>query len=86
MLAAQARALGRPTSRGRGEFEDKDLSTIRKTTRAGCAEQGANPAFHRDGRGRHGAAQDLADSLNAIDPNAEKLSVNHILSRRWPCG
>ena len=80
-VAAQAQRLGGadvPT--GAREFEDKDLSTIRKTIAARMVQSKAPiPHFTVTVEADMGAAQDLRTSLNAIDPNAEKLSVNHIL-------
>jgi len=79
--AAQAQHLGGadvPT--GAREFEDKDLSTIRKTIASRMVQSKAPiPHFTVTVEADMGAAQDLRTSLNAIDPNAEKLSVNHIL-------
>ena len=80
-VAAQAQRLGGadvPT--GAREFEDKDLSTIRKTIASRMVQSKAPiPHFTVTVEADMGAAQDLRTSLNAIDPNAEKLSVNHIL-------
>ena len=80
-VAAQAQRLGGadvPT--GVREFEDKDLSTIRKTIASRMVQSKAPiPHFTVTVEADMGAAQDLRTSLNAIDPNAEKLSVNHIL-------
>lgn len=80
-MAAQAQRLGGadvPT--GAREFEDKDLSTIRKTIASRMVQSKAPiPHFTVTVEADMGAAQDLRTSLNAIDPNAEKLSVNHIL-------
>lgn len=80
-VAAQAQHLGGadvPT--GAREFEDKDLSTIRKTIASRMVQSKAPiPHFTVTVEADMGAAQDLRSSLNAIDPNAEKLSVNHIL-------
>ena len=80
-VAAQAQRLGGadvPT--GAREFEDKDLSTIRKTIASRMVQSKAPiPHFTVTVEADMGAAQDLRTSLNAVDPNAEKLSVNHIL-------
>lgn len=80
-VAAQAQRLGGadvPT--GVREFEDKDLSTIRKTIASRMVQSKAPiPHFTVTVEADMGAAQDLRTSLNAIDPSAEKLSVNHIL-------
>jgi len=80
-VAAQAQRLGGadvPT--GAREFEDKDLSTIRKTIASRMVQSKAPiPHFTVTVEADMGAAQDLRTSLNAIDPIAEKLSVNHIL-------
>jgi len=80
-VAAQAQRMGGadvPT--GAREFEDKELSTIRKTIASRMVQSKAPiPHFTVTVEADMGAAQDLRTSLNAIDPNAEKLSVNHIL-------
>jgi len=80
-LATQAQHLGGadvPT--GAREFEDKDLSTIRKTIASRMVQSKAPiPHFTVTVEADMGAAQDLRSSLNAIDPNTEKLSLNHIL-------
>jgi pyruvate dehydrogenase E2 component (dihydrolipoamide acetyltransferase) len=80
-VAAQAQHLGGadvPT--GAREFEDKDLSSIRKTIATRMVQSKAPiPHFTVTVEADMGAAQDLRTSLNAIDPNTEKLSVNHIL-------
>ena len=80
-VSAQAQHLGGadvPT--GAREFEDKDLSTIRKTIATRMVQSKAPiPHFTVTVEADMGAAQDLRSSLNAIDPNTEKLSVNHIL-------
>ena len=79
--AEQAQRLGGadvPT--GARDFEDKDLSTIRKTIASRMVQSKAPiPHFTVTVEADMGAVQDLRTSLNAIDPNAEKLSVNHIL-------
>jgi pyruvate dehydrogenase E2 component (dihydrolipoamide acetyltransferase) len=80
-VAAQAQRMGGadvPT--GAKEFEDKDLSAIRKTIASRMLQSKAPiPHFTVTVEADMGTAQDLRSSLNAIDPNAEKLSVNHIL-------
>jgi pyruvate dehydrogenase E2 component (dihydrolipoamide acetyltransferase) len=80
-VAAQAQRMGGadvPT--GAREFEDKELSSIRKTIASRMLQSKAPiPHFTVTVEADMGAAQDLRSSLNAIDPNAEKLSVNHIL-------
>jgi pyruvate dehydrogenase E2 component (dihydrolipoamide acetyltransferase) len=80
-VAAQAQRMGGadvPT--GAREFEDKDLSAIRRTIAGRMLQSKAPiPHFTVTVEADMGAAQDLRSSLNAIDPNADKLSVNHIL-------
>jgi pyruvate dehydrogenase E2 component (dihydrolipoamide acetyltransferase) len=80
-VAAQAQRMGGadvPT--GAREFEDKELSAIRKTIASRMLQSKAPiPHFTVTVEADMGAAQGLRSSLNAIDPNAEKLSVNHIL-------
>jgi pyruvate dehydrogenase E2 component (dihydrolipoamide acetyltransferase) len=80
-VAAQAQRMGGadvPT--GAREFEDKELSPIRKTIAGRMLQSKAPiPHFTVTVEADMGAAQDLRSSLNAIDPNVEKLSVNHIL-------
>jgi pyruvate dehydrogenase E2 component (dihydrolipoamide acetyltransferase) len=80
-VAAQAQRMGGadvPT--GAREFEDKELSTIRKTIAGRMLQSKAPiPHFTVTVEADMGAAQDLRTSLNAIDPSADKLSINHIL-------
>jgi pyruvate dehydrogenase E2 component (dihydrolipoamide acetyltransferase) len=80
-VAEQAHRMGGadvPT--GAREFEDKELSTIRKTIAGRMVQsKGPIPHFTVTVEADMGAAQDLRTSLNAVDPAAEKLSVNHIL-------
>ncbi len=80
-LATQAQHMGGadvPT--GARDFEDKDLSAIRKTIASRMVQSKAPiPHFAVTVEADMGAAQDLRTSLNAVDSNAEKLSVNHIL-------
>jgi pyruvate dehydrogenase E2 component (dihydrolipoamide acetyltransferase) len=80
-LASQAQHLGgADVPVGAREFEDKELSTIRKTIAGRMLQSKAPiPHFTVTVEADMGAAQDLRTSLNAVDPNAEKLSVNHIL-------
>jgi pyruvate dehydrogenase E2 component (dihydrolipoamide acetyltransferase) len=80
-VAEQAQRMGGadvPT--GAREFEDKELSAIRKTIASRMVQSKAPiPHFTVTVEADMGAAQDLRTSLNAVDPAAEKLSVNHIL-------
>jgi len=80
-LATQAqRKGGAEVPVGAREFEDKELSTIRKTIAARMVQSKAPiPHFTVTVEADMGAALDLRASLNAIDPNADKLSLNHIL-------
>jgi pyruvate dehydrogenase E2 component (dihydrolipoamide acetyltransferase) len=80
-LATQAQHLGgADVPAGAREFEDKDLSTIRKTIAGRMLQSKAPiPHFTVTVEADMGAAQELRTSLNAVDPSAEKLSVNHIL-------
>ena len=65
---------------GEREFEDKDLSTIRKTIATRMIQSKAPiPHFTVTVEADMGEAQHLRSSLNAVDPDAEKLSINHIL-------
>jgi pyruvate dehydrogenase E2 component (dihydrolipoamide acetyltransferase) len=65
---------------GAREFEDKELSTIRKTIAGRMLQSKAPiPHFTVTVEADMGAAQELRTALNAVDPDAEKLSVNHIL-------
>jgi pyruvate dehydrogenase E2 component (dihydrolipoamide acetyltransferase) len=80
-LATQAqRKGGAEVPAGAREFEDKDLSTIRKTIAARMVQSKAPiPHFTVTVEADMDAAQDLRASLNAIDPTGDKLSLNHIL-------
>ncbi len=80
-VATQAqRKGGAEVPVGAREFEDKDLSTIRKTIAARMVQSKAPiPHFTVTVEADMGAALDLRASLNAIDPKADKLSLNHIL-------
>jgi pyruvate dehydrogenase E2 component (dihydrolipoamide acetyltransferase) len=80
-LAAQAqRQGGMEVPEGAREFEDKELTTIRKTIAARMVQSKAPiPHFTVTVEADMGAAVELRKSLNAIDPSAEKLSVNHII-------
>jgi len=80
-VAAQAqRKGGADVPTGARDFEDKDLSAIRKTIASRMVQSKAPiPHFTVTVEADMGAAQDLRTSLNAIDPDGEKLSVNHIL-------
>jgi pyruvate dehydrogenase E2 component (dihydrolipoamide acetyltransferase) len=80
-LAAQAqRRGGAEVPVGEREFEEKELSQIRKTIAARMIQSKAPiPHFTVTVEADMGAAQDLRRSLNAIGPDAEKLSINHIL-------
>jgi pyruvate dehydrogenase E2 component (dihydrolipoamide acetyltransferase) len=65
---------------GEREFEDKDLTTIRKTIATRMVQSKAPiPHFTVTVEADMGAAMELRKSLNAIDPDAEKLSVNDII-------
>jgi pyruvate dehydrogenase E2 component (dihydrolipoamide acetyltransferase) len=65
---------------GEREFEEKELSTIRKTIAARMLQSKAPiPHFTVTVEADMGAAEELRGSLNAIETGAEKLSVNHIL-------
>ena len=80
-VATQAQGMGgADVPMGAREFEDKDLSTIRKTIAGRMVQSKAPiPHFTITVEADMGAAQELRTSLNAIDPSAEKLSINHIL-------
>lgn len=80
-LATQAqRRGGAEVPVGEREFEDKDLSQIRKTIAARMIQSKAPiPHFTVTVEADMNAAEELRRSLNAIDADAEKLSVNHIL-------
>jgi pyruvate dehydrogenase E2 component (dihydrolipoamide acetyltransferase) len=80
-LAAQAQRLGgAEVPVGEREFEDKDLSTIRKTIAARMVQSKAPiPHFTVTVEVDMNAAAELRKSLNAIEAQAEKLSVNDII-------
>jgi pyruvate dehydrogenase E2 component (dihydrolipoamide acetyltransferase) len=80
-LATQAqRKGGAEVPTGAREFEDKELSMIRKTIAARMVQSKAPiPHFTVTVEADMDAAQNLRASLNAIDPQADKLSLNHIL-------
>src|SRR5512136_210768 len=76
-VAAQAQRLGGadvPT--GAREFEDKELSTIRKTIASRMVQSKSPiPHFTVTVEADMGAAEALRKSLNAIEAGAEKLSI-----------
>jgi pyruvate dehydrogenase E2 component (dihydrolipoamide acetyltransferase) len=80
-VAAQAQRLGGaevPT--GEREFEDKELSLIRKTIAARMTQSKAPiPHFTVTVEADMGAALELRKSLNTMDAQAEKLSINDII-------
>ena len=80
-LGAKAQQMGgAEVPAGEREFEDKELSTIRKTIATRMAQRKAPiPHFTVTVEADMGEAQHLRGSLNAVDPTAEKLSINHIL-------
>ena len=80
-LATQAQRLaGAEVPVGEREFEDKELSTMRKTIAARMVQSKAPiPHFTVTVEADMGAALELRKSLNAIEANAEKLSVNDII-------
>jgi len=80
-LATQAQRLaGADVPVGEREFEDKELSTIRKTIAARMVQSKAPiPHFTVTVEVDMGAALELRKSLNAIEANVEKLSVNDII-------
>jgi pyruvate dehydrogenase E2 component (dihydrolipoamide acetyltransferase) len=80
-LAAQAqRRGGAEVPVGEREFEEKELSQIRKTIASRMTQSKAPiPHFTVTVEADMGAAQELRRSLNAIGADAEKLSINHIL-------
>ena len=80
-LATQAQRLaGAEVPVGEREFEDKELSTIRKTIAARMVQSKAPiPHFTVTVEVDMGAALELRKSLNAIEANVEKLSVNDII-------
>jgi pyruvate dehydrogenase E2 component (dihydrolipoamide acetyltransferase) len=80
-LGAQAQQMaGVEVPAGEREFEDKDLSAIRKTIASRMVQSKAPvPHFTVTVEADMGAALELRKSLNAIEATAEKLSVNDIL-------
>jgi pyruvate dehydrogenase E2 component (dihydrolipoamide acetyltransferase) len=80
-LKAKAQQMGgAEVPAGEREFEDKELSTIRKTIALRMTQSKAPiPHFTVTVEADMGEAQHLRGSLNAVDPTAEKLSINHIL-------
>lgn len=80
-VATQAQRLaGAEVPVGEREFEDKELSTIRKTIAARMVQSKAPiPHFTVTVEVDMGAALELRKSLNAIEAQAEKLSVNDII-------
>jgi pyruvate dehydrogenase E2 component (dihydrolipoamide acetyltransferase) len=80
-LGAKAQQMGgAEVPVGEREFEDKELSTIRKTIALRMTQSKAPiPHFTVTVEADMGEAQHLRGSLNAVDPTAEKLSINHIL-------
>jgi pyruvate dehydrogenase E2 component (dihydrolipoamide acetyltransferase) len=79
--AAQAQRLGgAEVPPGEREFEDKELSIIRKTVAARMTQSKAPiPHFTVTVEADMGAALELRKSLNAMDAQTEKLSVNDII-------
>ena len=62
------------------EFEEKDLSTMRRTIAARMVQSKAPiPHFTATVEVDMGAAEELRRSLNTIEVGGEKLSINHIL-------
>jgi pyruvate dehydrogenase E2 component (dihydrolipoamide acetyltransferase) len=80
-VAAQAQHRGgADVPAGARDFEDKELTAIRKTIASRMVQSKAPiPHFTVTVEADMGAAQDLRASLNAIDSGADKLSINHIL-------
>ncbi len=80
-LATQAQRLaGAEVPVGEREFEDKELSTIRKTIAARMTQSKAPiPHFTVTVEVDMGAALELRKSLNTIEAQAEKLSLNDII-------
>ena len=82
-LATQAQHLaGAEVPLGEREFEDKELSTIRKTIATRMVQSKAPiPHFTVTVEADMGAALELRKSLNAIEAQAEKLSLNDIITK-----
>jgi pyruvate dehydrogenase E2 component (dihydrolipoyllysine-residue acetyltransferase) len=80
-VATQAqRRGGAEVPMGEREFEDKELSTIRKTIAARMTQSKAPiPHFTVTVEVDMGAAWELRKSLNAIEAQSEKLSLNDII-------
>jgi pyruvate dehydrogenase E2 component (dihydrolipoamide acetyltransferase) len=80
-VATQAqRRGGAEVPAGEREFEDKELSTIRKTIAARMIQSKAPiPHFTVTVEVDMGAAWELRKSLNAIEAQSEKLSLNDII-------
>jgi pyruvate dehydrogenase E2 component (dihydrolipoamide acetyltransferase) len=80
-LATQAQRLGgAEVPAGEREFEDKELSIIRKTIATRMTQSKAPiPHFTVTVEVDMGAALELRKSLNAIEASVEKLSVNDII-------
>lgn len=80
-LAAQAQRLGgAEVPPGERDFEDKELSLIRKTIAVRMTQSKAPiPHFTVTVEADMGAALELRKSLNAMDAQTEKLSVNDII-------
>ena len=80
-IATQAqRRGGAEVPVGEREFEDKELSTIRKTIAARMTQSKAPiPHFTVTVEADMGAAWELRKSLNAIEAQTEKLSLNDII-------
>jgi len=80
-IAARAqRRGGAEVPVGEREFEDRELSTIRKTIAARMTQSKAPiPHFTVTVEVDMGAAWELRKSLNAIEAQSEKLSLNDII-------
>jgi len=71
---------GAEVPEGEREFEEKELTPIRKTIAARMVQSKAPiPHFTVTVEADMGAAEELRRSLNALETGAERLSVNHIL-------
>ena len=79
--ATQAQRLaGAEVPVGEREFEDKELSTMRKTIAARMIQSKSPiPHFTVTVEADMGAALEMRKSLNTIEANAEKLSINDII-------
>jgi pyruvate dehydrogenase E2 component (dihydrolipoamide acetyltransferase) len=80
-LATQAQRLaGAEVPEGEREFEDKELSTMRKTIASRMVQSKAPiPHFTVTVEADMGAALELRKSLNAMEANVEKLTLNDII-------